>query len=129
MSKQSERDFFLRQEKDPDMRSNNINFVGIISVSPFAYFLLLIALHTQKGKKKQNHYWLQLPGSNDKQPLSGETLMTRQVAQQSRKHPALTGGLAPTLTTLRNTIIKLRPCENLRVARRLNILSYSVVTV
>lgn len=56
MSKQFERDFFLRQEKEPDTHSNNVNFVGIISVSSFAYFLLLIAHHTQKRKKKQNHY-------------------------------------------------------------------------
>lgn len=55
MSGKFERDFFLRQEKDPDRHSKNVNSVGIISVSSFAYFLLLIALHTQKGKKKQNH--------------------------------------------------------------------------
>lgn len=69
--------------KDPEIQSNNVHFVGTSSVSSFAYFLLLIALHTQKGKKKQNHYRLLLPGSNDKQPLSGETLMTGQAAHKA----------------------------------------------
>ena len=63
LSIQFERAFFLGKEKDPEIPSQNVNFVGIISVSSL-YFLLLIALHTHKGRK--NHYRLQLPGSNDK---------------------------------------------------------------
>lgn len=90
-----------RKEKDPEIHSNNTNFVDITSVSSFTYFLFLIALHIYKGHGKpttnfscqvrmiNNHplVKLELQGRQyTKQATSGSDSKTPALPRRNEKH-------------------------------------------
>ena len=65
---QSSQHLDCREEKDPEIHSQNINFFGFISISSFTHFLseLLSTPIKRKKKKKRSPLPTWLPGSNDK---------------------------------------------------------------
>lgn len=90
-----------RKEKDPEIHSNNTNFVDITSVSSFTYFLFLIALHIYKvdGKPTTNFSCqvrminnhplvkLELQGRQyTKQAMSGSDSKTPALPLRNEKH-------------------------------------------
>lgn len=120
MSKQVVRATFLREEKDPEIHSQNINFFGFISVSSFTHFLLWIALHTHKEEKKKKAHCqrgCQILMINNHCQGKRKLQARRRTGQEAPVWGAGVEGAGPPSPHWETTT-KLRPYRNLLAARR-----------